>query len=71
MTSSGTVRSMDAATVADRCNQNWEGIVPVLQDYIAIPNVSQDFDPQWREHGYMADAVQLVAEWCASAGSPG
>ncbi len=62
---------MDATTVAARCNDNWDGIVPVLHDYIAIPNVSQDFDPDWREHGFMADAVQLIAEWCRERRIPG
>jgi acetylornithine deacetylase/succinyl-diaminopimelate desuccinylase-like protein len=46
------------------CDDVWETIVPVLHDYIAIPNVSPVFDPQWREHGHMADAVELVANWC-------
>jgi len=62
---------MDATTVADRCNANWDGIIPVLHDYIAIPNVSQDFDPEWREHGHMAEAVQLIAEWCRERRIPG
>ena len=46
------------------CDDVWETIVPVLHDYIAIPNVSPVFDPQWSEHGHMADAVELVANWC-------
>ena len=62
---------MDAAAVAERCDENWDGIIPVLHDYIAIPNVSQDFDPQWREHGHMADAVELIAGWCRERPIPG
>ena len=50
--------------IAERCNTVWDDIVPVLHEYIAIPNVSEAFDPQWREHGHMAKAVQLVADWC-------
>ncbi len=55
---------LDANLVTDHANTAWEGIVPVLHEYIAIPNVSLDFDPQWRENGYMAEAVELIAGWC-------
>jgi acetylornithine deacetylase/succinyl-diaminopimelate desuccinylase-like protein len=41
-------------------------IVPALHDYIAIPNVSLAFDPQWREHGHMDRAVELIRAWCAA-----
>ena len=45
--------------------------MPVLHDYIAIPNVSQDFDPDWREHGYMQQAVDLIVGWCRDRPIPG
>ena len=41
-------------------------IVPALFEYIAIPNVSKAFDPQWDEHGHMRRAVELVRSWCAA-----
>jgi acetylornithine deacetylase/succinyl-diaminopimelate desuccinylase-like protein len=44
----------------------WQSILPVLHDYIAIPNVSAAYDPAWREHGHMQRAVDLVRDWCAS-----
>jgi acetylornithine deacetylase/succinyl-diaminopimelate desuccinylase-like protein len=53
---------MEAATEYSR--QVWDEIVPVLHEYIAIPNVSMQFDPAWREHGHMHRAVELVADWC-------
>ena len=40
-------------------------IVPALHEYIGIPNVSVLFDPQWREHGHMDRAVELIRAWCA------
>ncbi len=43
-----------------------DDIVPALFDYIAIPNVSKAFDPQWDEHGHMRRAVELVRDWCAA-----
>jgi acetylornithine deacetylase/succinyl-diaminopimelate desuccinylase-like protein len=45
-------------------DRRWDEIVPVLCDYIAIPNVSEAFDPSWREHGHMQAAVDLVTGWC-------
>ena len=42
----------------------WDGeIVPQLVEYIRIPNKSPMFDAQWRENGYMDDAVKLLAGW--------
>ncbi|HEY8552977.1 MAG TPA: M20 family metallopeptidase [Burkholderiales bacterium] len=41
-----------------------DSIVPQLIEYIRIPNKSPHFDPGWREHGYMDDAVALIEKWC-------
>jgi acetylornithine deacetylase/succinyl-diaminopimelate desuccinylase-like protein len=43
----------------------WDNsIIPALIEYIRIPNKSPHFDPEWRQHGYMDKAVQLIATWC-------
>ena len=39
-------------------------IVPRLCDYIRIPNKSPDFDPDWKAHGHMDRAAELMAAWC-------
>lgn len=39
-------------------------IVPALSQYIRIPNKSPLYDPEWREHGYMDRAVELIADFC-------
>ena len=41
-----------------------DSIVPALVEYIRIPNKSPAFDAQWREHGHMDRATQLIADWC-------
>ena len=46
-------------------------IVPALESYIRIPNKSPLFDANWREHGYMDQAVAEVAAWCRSREIPG
>lgn len=38
-------------------------IVPTLVEYIAIPNKSPSFDPDWEKHGYMEQAVRLFVAW--------
>jgi acetylornithine deacetylase/succinyl-diaminopimelate desuccinylase-like protein len=43
-----------------------DDIVPALHDYIAIPCVSVSYDPEWRAHGHLHRAIDLVREWCAA-----
>ena len=53
-------------TLTGHVDRVWnDDILPALHDYIAIPNVSVMFDPQWREHGHMDRAVELIRAWCA------
>ncbi len=55
----------------DHANRVWDDIVPVLHDYVAIPNVSPTFDPDWVANGHMQRAVDLIAGWCRSRPIPG
>jgi acetylornithine deacetylase/succinyl-diaminopimelate desuccinylase-like protein len=57
-----TLAADDAASHVDRV---WDDdIVPVLHDYIRIPNVSVAFDAAWAEAGHMARATELLRGWC-------
>jgi acetylornithine deacetylase/succinyl-diaminopimelate desuccinylase-like protein len=38
-------------------------IVPTLVDYIRIPNKSPTFDKEWKAHGHMDRAVELLSGW--------
>ena len=50
--------------VMDFVSEKWDReIVPQLTTYIKIPNKSPMFDPQWVEHGYMAEAMSLIESW--------
>ena len=63
---------MDITAAQSFCDQVWnDSIVPQLIDYIKIPNKSPHFDPDWEQHGYMEDAVQLIAGWCQQQPIPG
>src|SRR5580693_3821245 len=49
----------------------WQSsIVERLQAYIRIPNKSPAFDPEWQSHGYMDQAIELMAEWCRNQPVP-
>lgn len=41
-------------------------IVPALIDYIAIPNVSPAYEPDWVELGHMERAVEMFRQWAAA-----
>jgi acetylornithine deacetylase/succinyl-diaminopimelate desuccinylase-like protein len=54
-------------TIADHVGRVWDtDVVPTLQDYIRIPNVSPAFDPHWETTGHMDRAVELVRAWMAA-----
>src|SRR5580658_2302962 len=49
----------------------WQtSIVERLQAYIRIPNKSPAFDPDWESHGYMDQAIELMAAWCRAQPVP-
>jgi acetylornithine deacetylase/succinyl-diaminopimelate desuccinylase-like protein len=55
---------MDDLRLQNFVEQIWEdSAVPVLTDYMRIPNKSPAFDPEWETHGYMRDAVKLLEGW--------
>jgi len=40
-----------------------ERIVPALTEYIRIPAKSPAYDPEWRAHGHLDRAVELIRAW--------
>lgn len=63
---------MDASKVDRYVSEKWdEDIVPQLVEYIRIPNKSPMFDADWATHGYMDDAVALMADWARAQPIPG
>jgi acetylornithine deacetylase/succinyl-diaminopimelate desuccinylase-like protein len=63
---------MDQKRLSATIGKTWdESIIDRLTAYVRIPNKSPDFDPQWESHGYMEQAVQLMAEWCRAQPLPG
>lgn len=63
---------MDASKVDRFVAQKWDDdIVPQLVEYIRIPNKSPMFDAEWKAHGYMDQAVELMAGWARRQDIPG
>jgi acetylornithine deacetylase/succinyl-diaminopimelate desuccinylase-like protein len=63
---------MDLARLRRFVESAWQdSIVEQLQAYIRIPNKSPSFDPDWERHGYMDQAIELMAEWCRAQPVPG
>ena len=57
---------MDKTALQRFVDETWSAtIVPTLCEYIAIPNRSPAFDPDWEKHGHMDKAVALIESWCA------
>ena len=55
---------MDFGKVTAFMDRIWDDeIIPVLTDYIRIPNKSPVFDPDWEAHGHMEKAVTMFADW--------
>ncbi|MFZ2492805.1 MAG: M20 family metallopeptidase [Thermoanaerobaculia bacterium] len=45
-------------------NEHWDSsIVPTLEQYIRIPNLSPLFDPAWKANGHMRKVVELARDW--------
>lgn len=56
---------MDTSRLKQYIDAAWDSsVVPTLCEYIRIPNKSQNFDPQWAEHGHMDRAAELLRNWC-------
>jgi acetylornithine deacetylase/succinyl-diaminopimelate desuccinylase-like protein len=62
---------LDLAVVDDHTTELWDGLVPVLSDYIAIPALSPSFDSDWAANGHLDRAVDLISAWCRDRPIPG
>lgn len=52
------------ASIQAEIAQCWEqSILPTLATYISIPCKSPAFDPDWQQHGYLDQAMQLLFDW--------
>jgi len=58
--------ALDNGKIRDFVKKTWDqSIVPTLHEYVKIPAKSPMFDAQWREHGHIDRAVELLRGWAA------
>src|SRR5256885_14981629 len=59
--------ALDTGKIRDFVQKTWDqSIVPTLHEYVKIPAKSPMFDAQWREHGHIDRAVELMRGWAGS-----
>jgi len=55
---------MDANQIRDFVNAQWDqNIIPAIEEYIRIPNLSPAFDQDWASKPDTENAVKLMADW--------
>ena len=58
---------MNTIELQSTINTFWDDhIIPVLIDYIKIPNKSPSFDPGWKASGHMDRVLELATDWTKS-----
>ncbi len=63
---------MNSSALRQFIENVWQtSIIERLQAYVRIPNKSPAFDPEWERHGYMDQAMELMAQWCRAQPVPG
>jgi acetylornithine deacetylase/succinyl-diaminopimelate desuccinylase-like protein len=66
------VADVDRAILTSTVRTLWEqDILPGLSDLVAIPAVSEAFDPEWAANGHLAAAVEHLRSWLAGRNLPG
>ena len=59
--------ALDSSKIRDFVQKTWDqSIVPALTEYVKIPAKSPMFDAQWREHGHIDRAVELLRGWAGT-----
>jgi len=62
----------DFETLKSRVDQLVENdIIPPLQDFVRIPNLSSNFDPNFLKNGLMEKASMFIVDWCRNYGVKG
>jgi len=55
---------MDIKTIKKDINSFWDlNIIPILTEYIKIPNKSPSFDSEWKKKGHMDRVLRLATKW--------
>ncbi len=64
--------SLRPPDVVEHARAHWSAdVLPLLVTYTAIPGVSPAYDPDWEDHGLLAQTADLIAEWARNRQLPG
>jgi len=56
---------VETEKLLERASSVWESdVLPTLETYVRIPNLSPQFAPDWKSDGHMDRAADLLAGWC-------
>lgn len=62
---------LDKTQVQNFVSSEWDSsIIPALCEYIKIPNLSPDFDPEVLTNGYQDQAIDLMVDWVKKQNVP-
>lgn len=60
-------KGMDLAKIVEYVEKHTEcGIIPALVEFIKVPNLSTDFDPEWETNGHMQTAMNILIDYVNS-----
>lgn len=71
MASDAATSDLDLSIVDSSTTELWDGLVPILSEYIAIPALSPGFDADWAANGHLDRATDLIEAWCKERSIPG
>ncbi|OMJ83214.1 hypothetical protein SteCoe_15931 [Stentor coeruleus] len=58
---------MDPSKLVEYVNQAVDqGIIPALSDYVKVPSLSTEFDPEWETNGLMLEAMNILIRYVDS-----
>eukprot|EP00747_Dinoflagellata_sp_TGD_P096203 gnl/TRDRNA2_/TRDRNA2_166763_c0_seq6.p1 gnl/TRDRNA2_/TRDRNA2_166763_c0~~gnl/TRDRNA2_/TRDRNA2_166763_c0_seq6.p1 ORF type:complete len:527 (+),score=79.38 gnl/TRDRNA2_/TRDRNA2_166763_c0_seq6:91-1671(+) len=54
---------MDPAENMTIVAEEWDAAMPSLQEFIRVPNLSVNHDPEWQTNGLLDKVTKVVADW--------
>lgn len=68
----GKAATIDSKSLFNFCSSEWDAtIVPTLEEYIRIPNLSPLYDQNIHTNGYQEQACELIIDWVKEQKVPG
>lgn len=69
---SSTLPTLNAEQTSEFVAKRWDdSIIPILEEYIRIPNVSPMFDKDWATNGHLDKVIELFTNWVKEQKIPG